>query len=123
MMEYDRTAYDYHEAVKGDILNYLDENEIDVKERDIIELCELICDEDSITGNASGSYFCNRDDARRALLWNEDLYYSCASEFYTDDEIAEKFLYDPEAADVILRWSLVQQALFEIKEEAENEGV
>lgn len=57
------TKYNYLEAVKEDVKNYID-NEINFTDFDSLEeLKEKLNDElwieDSVTGNASGSYYCN----------------------------------------------------------------
>ena len=54
--------YDYYEAVKEDVLNYIKE-EVDMNGMDLNELKERLYEDlinkDSITRNASGSYtFC-----------------------------------------------------------------
>lgn len=56
------TKYNYLEAVKEDVKNYID-NEINFTDFDSLEeLKEKLNDElwieDSVTGNASGSYYC-----------------------------------------------------------------
>ena len=55
--------YNYREQVKSDILDYIAENEIKVTASNREEVAEQLQDElwanDSVTGNASGSYTCN----------------------------------------------------------------
>ena len=56
-------AYDYREAVKNDVLDYIN-SEIDFEEFDTLEeleehLNEVLFVHDSVTGNASGSYTFN----------------------------------------------------------------
>ena len=70
--------YDYLEQVTADVRDYV-EQEIDLTEwagdRDGLE--EKLNDDlwtcDSVTGNASGSYYCNAWKAEEALAHNWDL--------------------------------------------------
>ena len=60
-------AYDYREAVKDDVLEYIN-NEINFEDFDTLEeleehLNEVLFTEDSVTGNASGSYTFNTYEA------------------------------------------------------------
>ena len=69
--------YDYLEAVKEDVKNYIEENDIKVTSENRDELEEqlnddLFCD-DSVTGNASGSYTFNTWQAEENLCHNLDL--------------------------------------------------
>lgn len=57
------TKYNYMEAVKEDVKNYID-SEINFEDFDSLEeleekLNDELWTEDSVTGNASGSYYCN----------------------------------------------------------------
>ncbi len=58
------TTYNYNEAVKNDVLDYI-RNEVNFSEfEDLEELEQSLNDDlwtvDSVTGNASGSYTFNR---------------------------------------------------------------
>lgn len=66
--------YDYLEAVTADVLEYI-KNEINLSDYDSREdLEEALNYElwtvDSVTGNASGSYYCNAWRAEEALSHN-----------------------------------------------------
>ena len=114
--------YDYEAVIKEDIIDTLAGGIVTKDNFD--EVREMLEQEDGVTGNMSGSYFCNTMKAREALLGNEDLYYDCASEYYDDYELAHIFYFEPEKADCIIRFSLVSQILTElVTEENENEGV
>ena len=68
------TKYNYLEAVKEDVKNYID-NEINFTDFDSLEeLKEKLNDElwieDSVTGNASGSYYCNAYKAEESIAHN-----------------------------------------------------
>ena len=69
--------YNYMEAMKEDIKEYIN-NEVNLKDftdRDELEekLNEDLWVEDSVTGNASGSYYCNSWKAEEAICHNLDL--------------------------------------------------
>lgn len=79
--------YDYREAVKNDMLEWARENielaefastdDDGVIDIDMDALVEVLSDDcfssDSVTGNASGSYYCNTWRAEEALCHNWDL--------------------------------------------------
>lgn len=67
------TKYNYLEAVKEDVKNYID-SEINFTDFDSLEeLEEKLNDElwieDSVTGNASGSYYCNAYKAEESIIF------------------------------------------------------
>ena len=119
--------YDYLESMKEDIKNYIEEN----KENDsynwdnLEEVKELLYDDlwidDSVTGNGSGSYYCNSYKAREALQGNEDLLIEALEEFGNDAESYKRSLTDPEFADVTIRCYLLSQAIDEALKETFEE--
>lgn len=71
------TKYNYLEAVKEDVKNYID-SEINFTDFDSLEeleekLNDELWTEDSVTGNASGSYYCNSYKAEESIAHNLDL--------------------------------------------------
>lgn len=64
--------YDYLRAIKEDVLNYINENNIVVtsENRDEVEqdLNDTLFTYDSVTGNASGSYTFKRGRLRNACV-------------------------------------------------------
>ena len=126
--------YDYLEAMKADIIDYI-KNDAELDRDDLIynreSLEEKLNDDlwinDSITGNASGSYTFNSYIAKEYVTDNEDLCREALQKFCTDaDTIAEKFLDGEwEWFDVTIRCYLLGQAisaaLDEIAEEIEAE--
>ena len=119
--------YDYNEAIKDDIRNYLD-NDFDwdtvrENEMDADELKEQLNDElwinDSVTGNASGSYTFNSYKAGEYVKENIDLCREMVNEFCIDaDTVAEKFLdEDWEYFDVSIRCYLLSQCIDEVVDE------
>lgn len=119
--------YNYNEAIKDDIRNYLD-NDFDwdtvrENEMDADELKEQLNDDlwidDSVTGNASGSYTFNSYKAGEYVKENIDLCREMVNEFCIDaDTVAEKFLNeDWEYFDVSIRCYLLNQCIDEVVDE------
>ena len=115
--------YDYLEVVKDDVREYIN-NEVtlaDYADRD--ELAEKLNDDlwanDSVTGNASGSYYCNSWKAEEALSHNWDLLAEALREFGQDGtDILEK---GAEAMDVTIRCYLLGQAISEVLDDMKDE--
>lgn len=121
--------YDYIEEMKADIKQYLEEN-FEYKYSDVDDLEELeqrlnddLWTADSVTGNASGSYFCNSHKSRECVLDNMDTCKDALVDFGVDAEtIGEKFLNeDWEYLDVTIRCYLLGQAISETLEEIEED--
>lgn len=118
--------YNYFEAVKQDVLNYIEENDIKVcsSNRDDIEqeLNDTLFCNDSVTGNASGSYTFSTWEAEENLCHNLDLLAEALQEFGSDADYLEK---GAEACDVTIRCyllgSAISEALDEVEEEDEEE--
>ena len=116
--------YDYLAAVTADaktaILEHI--NEWVFEDRD--ELEEIANDElwadDNVTGNASGSYYCNAWNAEEALCHNWDLLEEVANEFGQD--VGELFSDGPELCDVTIRCYLLGRAISDAIDELEEEG-
>ena len=83
--------YDYLEAVKNDIVNYIQEN-INLSEYTREDLEEKLNEDlwtcDSVTGNASGSYTFNREEAKNNLAGNGDLVREAFEEFGEKEKAA-----------------------------------
>lgn len=115
--------YNYLEAVTADVVKYI-KNEINLADYDSREeLEEALNDElwtaDSVTGNASGSYYCNAWKAEEALAHNWDLLAEALTEFGQDGTDVLK--QGAEAMDVTIRCYLLGQAIAEALEELEEE--
>ena len=113
--------YSYLESMKEDIKNYITEN-YEKKDYENISEEELHDDlwvEDSVTGNASGSYTFCRATAKEYVQDNMDLVQEMADEFGIDKAtIGEKFLDDEwEWFDVSIRCYLLGAAIHESLEE------
>ena len=124
--------YDYEEAVKSDIEDYILENYdrsdlADFDDEDDFKVCliDILVDEDSITGNVSGSYYFNSYKAREALNGNMDLLRDACEELdLSNEEVGKHFLdEDFEYFDCIVRryivmcTGVVEDAVDELLEE------
>ena len=124
-------AYDYIEALKADITEWIDNNldymleEIDEPNRETAEqyLYDTLWTEDSVTGNASGSYTFNRAKAKEYVLANIDLAGEALTEFgYNAKHLGEKIQGGEwEYLDVTIRCYLLGQAIAEVLDEKEEE--
>ena len=119
--------YDYLEAMKSDIMDYI-RNEVNTNEyADRDELDAFLNDElwtvDSVTGNASGSYYCNSYKSMECVIDNIDLLNEMCTEFCIDSAtIGEKFINEEwEWMDVSIRCYLLGQAISEALDEMEDE--
>lgn len=115
--------YDYQEAVTDDIRDYFAENEIHLKDyADRDELFEQVRDRlwtcDSVTGNASGSYFCNAWKAEECICHNLDLLTEALNELGGDLTLLEN---GAETCDVLIRCYLLDQCLNDVIDELEEE--
>lgn len=107
--------YNYFEAIKKDVKEYLKET----SERDFQTLYDNMFIDDSITGNASGSYTFNTWQAEENIAHNMDLLKEALEEFGGDyGEALEK---GAEYCDVTIRCYLLGQVLQEVLEELEEE--
>lgn len=110
--------YNYLEAVKEDVKEYIN-NEINFSDFDSVEELEERLNEDlwtadSVTGNASGSYYYNSWKAEEALTHNWELLAEALQEFDCAADLLEK---GAEWADVTIRCYLLGQAIAEVIEE------
>ena len=119
-MEY---RYDYLEQVTADakeaILDNLERWEpwdrYDAEERAYDELWTY----DSVTGNASGSYYCNAWRAEEALCHNWDLLYEAINEL---GGVYDCIKQGPEAMDVTIRCYVLGEAISAALDELEAEN-
>lgn len=103
--------YNYFESIKEDIKEYLKNTD----ERDFDVLYDDMFVDDSITGNASGSYTFSTWQAEENLAHNLDLLKEALEEFCGNyGEALEK---GAEYCDVTIRCYLLWQALQEVLEE------
>ena len=117
--------YDYREAMTEDIKEWIKEN-IDLTEwtedRERLEqqLNDDLWTEDSITGNASGSYYCNSYKAEESIAHNWDLLNEALDEFEQNNiNVIEK---GAEWADVTIRCYLLSSVISDVLDEMEENG-
>ena len=115
-------SYDYREAVKEDVLEYI-RNEINLEDFDTLEeleehLNETLWTEDSVTGNASGSYTFSTYEAEENICHNLDLLADAIEEFGDNTDILRQ---GAEACDVTIRCYLLGQAIAAALDELEEE--
>lgn len=118
------TTYNYLESIKEDVKTYI-ENEVilsDYANREELEehLSETLFTEDSVTGNASGSYTFSTYQAEEYLCHNWSILAEALEEFgETDINPIEK---GAEWCDVTIRCYLLGQAISEVLDEMEENG-
>ena len=116
-------AYNYLEELKSDVKNYIKEVASDYMDcEDIDELRENLYDnlwdEDSVTGNGSGSYTFNREEAKKYVSDNMDLMVEAYKEFNSIERLVSDLeALDFEIIDVTIRCYLLPQALDEVLED------
>lgn len=118
--------YNYYKAMREDIRVYIGENytekELSDQLLDIDAFQEKLNDdlwtEDSVTGNASGSYTFNTWQAEEYLCHNLDLLEEAAAEFCCDMDLLKS---GAEACDVTIRCYLLNQIIAEVLEELQKD--
>lgn len=117
--------YDYREAMTEDVKEWIKQN-IDLTEwtedREGLEqqLNDDLWTEDSITGNASGSYYCNSYKAEESIAHNWNLLNEALDEFEQNNiNVIEK---GAEWADVTIRCYLLWSVISDVLDEMEENG-
>ena len=114
--------YNYFEAVKEDVKQYIEDHDVTVTADNREELQESLYDEmfisDSVTGNASGSYTFNTWQAEENLCHNLDLLEEACEEFGSDMDLLKS---GAESCDVTIRCYLLSSALAEVLDELEED--
>lgn len=116
-------TYNYFENVKNDVLAVIAEREIIVTSENKEEIYEELYDNlwinDSVTGNASGSYTFNAWEAEENICHNMDLLREACEEFGCDmGELVEK---GAESCDVTIRCYLLGQCLLSALDDVQVE--
>lgn len=116
-------TYNYLESVKEDVRNYIEENAIvvtsDNRKEVEQELNDTLFVNDSVTGNASGSYTFSTWQAEENLCHNFELLTDALEELGYDLSYLKK---GAEACDVLIRCYLLGQAILEVLDEIEIEN-
>ena len=115
--------YDYREAVKEDVQEYI-ENNIEKGEYDSREdleeyLNDTLWTEDSVTGNGSGSYTFSTYQAEENICHNLDLLAEACEEFGGGMDVLKD---GAEACDVTIRCYLLGGAISECLDDLERDG-
>ena len=118
--------YNYREAVKADVKNWMAENhegescyELEYDYDSIYDACWVA---DEVTGNGSGSYTFSRLEARRNFFEDNDsddyIYRMCDEGFSTQEEIGKHISDgDWEWVDVLIRCYLLGEVVREVIDE------
>lgn len=113
--------YNYFEAVKEDVKQYIEDHDVKVTTSNREDLEQSLYDEmfisDSVTGNASGSYTFNTWKAEENLCHNHDLLIDACNEFGSLDVLTD----GAEAQDVTIRCYLLSSVLSEVLDELEED--
>jgi len=124
------TNYDYYVAMFNDIKDTIQAGDYDEKMLEYVDngkidfdgIAEMLNDElwvdDGVTGNASGSYYCNSYGAKMAVMDNEDLLQDALREFCVEPEtITEHFLNgDWKYFDVTIRCYILGEVIADVVE-------
>ena len=114
-------AYDYLEAMKKDIREWINDNEwLADHELDEDELYDAVWDEDSVTGNGCWGY---PEEVKQYVLDNTALCMEALREFCVSAEtVVEKF-FDEDWAylDATIRCYLLGSAIYEVIQEIDRE--
>ena len=124
--ENNKMAYNYFEAVKADVREWINSN-VDMEDwkdnREGLEeyLNDSLWIEDSVTGNASGSYTFNTWKAEENLSHNWDEIETVASEFGIEPTVSDGYEHGAEWWDVTIRCYYLSSAIYEVLEEITEE--
>lgn len=127
------TAYDYRKEIRGCVLEYIQENNLELSLDEPYDLQEFLYDElwnkDEVTGNGSGGflgYYSMRSDPNYwdYILDNHDLLKEAIEEFCVPaTTVAEKFLDEDWAYfDCTIRCYLLGEVLSGLSEELCTKG-
>lgn len=118
--------YNYKEQVRADFKEWIEDNKEQIEGLDRHDAYEVIYDscwvDDSVTGNASGSYTFSRYEARENFYGDsdsEDYLDKMCDDCFTDPiEIGKKLIAsDYEYLDVIIRCWLLGDAVSDVLDE------
>lgn len=112
--------YNYYEAMENDVMDAMENYEAGEYDRDELEILmnDDLWTDDSVTGNASGSYWFNTWKAEEAIAHNWELLTEAYSEFGYQEIDLDNF--SPESADVTIRCYLLPQIIAQVLDTVEN---
>ena len=119
--------YNYLEEMTVDIIDYIKDNytneeiieKLESRDEWAQELNDDLWTVDSVTGNASGSYFCNSWKAEEAIAHNLELLSEAMAEFCDDCNALQN---GAEWCDVTIRCYLLYRAIENALDELESEN-
>ena len=122
--------YDYREVVKADVREWMEENKSEWKDVNLgvlhCFLSDCLFNDDSVTGNASGSYTMSRYEARCNFFSDcesDDYITEMVEDGILEEETLGKWMADQnwEAIDVCIRCHLLDSVISEIVSEVADE--
>lgn len=122
-----KEKYNYRNEMKKDVIDYIFDNYEPEEVAKMLEntnefsekLNDILWNEDSVTGNGSGSYTFNRWQAEENLCHNMDLLSEACEEFCCD--IHKAIEMGAEYCDVTIRCYLLNECLAEVLESIKEE--
>lgn len=105
--------YNYYNEVKKSVLDFMEENDYTTENKNSDELYDECFISDDVTGNASGSFFCNTFKAEEAVCHNWALIGDAWNEFCLD---AKELSRGADYIDVTLRCYVLGSVISEIYE-------
>lgn len=123
------SGYNYYDYMRQDVRNAIEEGySLDEwrGRRDELEekLNEDLWIDDGVTGNASGSYYCNSYKAMQVVMDNIELLQEALDEFGADyADIGRRFMAGEwEYFDVTIRCYLLPSIISEVLDDIEEDG-
>lgn len=119
----DLRNYDYYEAVTDDIVDYVRDNYEGCQRPSEECLHDALWVADSVTGNGSGSYFCNSYKSMLTVTGNMSLLKEACSEFACMEELGNKLVDEEwEWADVAIRCYVLDRCISDALGRLDDEG-
>lgn len=106
--------YNYYDEVKQSVLDFMEQNDYNTKNKDSEELYAECFISDNVTGNSSGSFFFNTFAAEEAICHNWGLICEAWEEFGLD---AKELSKGAEYIDVTLRCYVLGSVISDIYED------
>lgn len=115
--------YDYYKVIKKDVYNYIINEEIYLKDfsnrKELEEyLKDVLWNDDTVTGNASGSYTHSAYQAEEYIAHNWDLLAEALENFCSDENSIKK---GAEWCDVIIRCYLLNEVIVAVLDKMESD--
>lgn len=104
--------YNYYEAVKRDIRQYIEDVEIDINTVNVEDLESDLWVADSVTGNASGSYTFSTYEAEENIAHNLDLFAEACEWFGCD--VGAEVRKGAECMDILIRCYVLSNCLNDV---------